>query len=59
MQVRENFTDRSSSLLDTLINRAPSIAFLDPKKVCILFFVDIFRLFSFYVPVIDQYAAIC
>ena len=32
--IRENFTGISSSLLNTLINNAPSVAFLDQKKVC-------------------------
>ena len=35
--VRENFTDISSIILDNMVTKAPSIAFLDLKKVCTLF----------------------
>lgn len=30
----KNFTDISSTILDNLVSKAPSIAFLDLKKVC-------------------------
>lgn len=42
--VRKMFTDLSSSLLDTMINKTPTIAFLDLKKVCNL--VSFFFLFA-------------
>ena len=61
--IRENFTGISSSLLNTLINNAPSVAFLDQKKVCkmkrrLASFVFncllTFYFFDFFIPLCDK-----